>query len=102
MVNCRSPRSPLVERKCEACGNMFMAKPSNVKAGSAKACSKDCSYKVRKTRSDKKPRKPHVCQWCGCVFVSKAHDISAAKYASLRSSPESGSKEHAARNVGAN
>ena len=53
MVNCRSPRSPLVERKCEACGNMFMAKPSNVKAGSAKACSKDCSYKVRKTRSEK-------------------------------------------------
>lgn len=46
-----------------------MAKPSNVAVGRAKACSRECGYKVRKTRSDKKPRKPYACQWCGNVFA---------------------------------
>lgn len=64
----RATRRPLVERECQACGKAFMAKPSNVEVGSAKACSKECSYKVRKTRSDKKPRKSYVCKWCGKVF----------------------------------
>lgn len=67
----RKKRQPLVQRVCQACGKAFMAKPSNIAAGGGKACSKACSYKVRKTRSDKKPRKSYVCQWCGKVFIDK-------------------------------
>ena len=65
----RAPRRPLVERECQACGKAFMAKPSNVAVGGAKACSKECSYKVRKTRSDKQPRKSYECKRCGKEFV---------------------------------
>lgn len=65
----RAKRKPLVERECQACGKKFMAKPSNVEVGGAKACSKECSYKVRKTRSDKQSRKAYECKQCGKGFV---------------------------------
>lgn len=96
----RAPRRSLVERQCQACGNSFMAKPSNVEVGRAKACSKECSYKVKKTRSDRKPRKSYVCKWCGKVFCDDKKARETREYCSnkcLGLSKRKDGKEHSRR-----
>lgn len=80
----RKQRRPLVESECQACGKRFMAKPANLALGHAKACSKECSYKVRKTRSDKKPRRTIECQCCGKMFTESRSQPKARQYCSVK------------------
>lgn len=50
----------------------------------AKACSKACSYKVRKVRADKQPRKSYICQWCGKEFQEDRPRSKPMQYCSLQ------------------
>jgi len=65
----RSPRRPLVQKKCRHCGKDFLAKQSNIDVGKGVFCSRECQRYGRKIRSDKKPRKSYKCKQCGNEFV---------------------------------
>jgi hypothetical protein len=65
------PAFSSVRRTCEACGAVFLAKPSQVGRGGGRFCSRPCS--------DSRPRQTtkvqQTCEACGRLFLTKASEI---------------------------
>lgn len=59
-------KSTKVPRMCATCGAAFTAKPSRVKAGRGRYCSRACSHADRSVRPDI----PIVCGTCGKRFLA--------------------------------
>lgn len=59
-------RSGQIEVICKQCGKKFLVKPSRIKYGHGKYCSKECGYAhLSDERSEKYPV---TCQRCGKIF----------------------------------
>ena len=63
-----------ITKKCETCGNEFLADTREINRGNAKYCSKSCASKAPKTRKN-----ILICQHCGKEFTAANKN---AKYCS--------------------
>lgn len=60
----------MVEKECLYCGKTFMAKPSYLKRGHAKYCSRICSCKSNAKNRIPAPKTEIKCDFCGKSFCT--------------------------------